>query len=514
MSHSKDEALLRTLTPPRRNHFFYGKRMDVQHFSMEQDYGKLKQWLLNRLAVGKGVLCGLGVTIEDGKLCVLPGVAIDGLGREIVVPVKACVDPFAPPEHGCCQDHAPAETPPAETPAPTQTPAPTHTPAARPAATPGATAPRTDRDNTIVTLWVCYRECLTDYAPTLVTDCEVRERCAPGTTIETFCLKITEGAPPVLGDPTWCHKLWKKPQPTPTPSPSPSGAASPAFPPGDATKHGSMRERLCHLFAGTCDPPDGDPCVPLAVALLGSGRIEKIETCAFRPVVYSNAELLDIILCLAAKIDECCESHGPSPTSTLTPTPTPTFTPTPTPTRTRPPTPTPTETRPTPPPTPTPVQRETLRIKGVAFTDRTNAQVDELRNSNQAPQLPANARVSSIVVTFTDQVNLGTVTAGASGANPATFSFLVEGGAGFVPGFITLDAPNVARFTVGTPGERGTFSRGDHRVELFGDPVGGLRPAIARPDGSRLDGNKPADGSFPTGNGTEGGSFRFAFTVN
>ena len=45
------DALLRALTPPRRNHYFYGKRMDVQHFQMEQDYGKLKRWLLNRLAV-------------------------------------------------------------------------------------------------------------------------------------------------------------------------------------------------------------------------------------------------------------------------------------------------------------------------------------------------------------------------------------------------------------------------------------------------------------------------------
>ena len=35
--HDNAEALLRVLTAPRRNQFFYGKRMDVQHFRMEQE---------------------------------------------------------------------------------------------------------------------------------------------------------------------------------------------------------------------------------------------------------------------------------------------------------------------------------------------------------------------------------------------------------------------------------------------------------------------------------------------
>src|SRR5262245_5121093 len=99
-SHDNAEALLRTLSAPRRNHYFYGKRMDVQHFEMEQSYGKLKQWLLNRLTLGKGVLCGLRVSVDGDRICVDPGVAIDGLGREIVVPVRSCIDPLA--DDGCC----------------------------------------------------------------------------------------------------------------------------------------------------------------------------------------------------------------------------------------------------------------------------------------------------------------------------------------------------------------------------------------------------------------------------
>jgi len=100
------DALLRMLAAPRRNHFFYGKRMDVQHFEMEQAYGKLKGWLRNRLALGKGVLCGLGVSIDGDRVCVDPGVAIDGLGREIIVPVRACIDPLAP-DDGCCGQQQP-----------------------------------------------------------------------------------------------------------------------------------------------------------------------------------------------------------------------------------------------------------------------------------------------------------------------------------------------------------------------------------------------------------------------
>ena len=98
---------------------------------MEQDYGKLKQWLMNRLSLGKGVLCGLSVTAKNGQLCVAPGVALDGLGREIIVPLQSCLDPWAVPAV-CC-----------ETPQPT--PAPSDRNARR-----------------LVTLWLCYRECLTD----------------------------------------------------------------------------------------------------------------------------------------------------------------------------------------------------------------------------------------------------------------------------------------------------------------------------------------------------------------
>src|ERR1051326_8233281 len=91
-----DPEVLRQLATPTRNRYFYGKLLDTFHFELEQNYGNRKRWLLNRLTLGSGVVCGLSVAItNDGKsVLVQPGVAIDQLGREIVVPaVSIPVDP-------------------------------------------------------------------------------------------------------------------------------------------------------------------------------------------------------------------------------------------------------------------------------------------------------------------------------------------------------------------------------------------------------------------------------------
>lgn len=76
-----------------RNKYFYGKLMTVRDFELEQEYFNGKRHLLNRLIHGKGLLYGfadlelsprgsdeLDILFRDG------GVALDFLGREIVVP--------------------------------------------------------------------------------------------------------------------------------------------------------------------------------------------------------------------------------------------------------------------------------------------------------------------------------------------------------------------------------------------------------------------------------------------
>lgn len=145
---------------PRRNNYFYGKLLDVPHLQMEQGYGIELRRMLNRLSLGAGVLCGLGVAADDGQICVLPGVAIDAQGREIIVPARACLDPWQIVDR--C-GRAEAERP---------------------------------RDvEQRVTICLAYDECLSDYMPVMVADCNARDSCAPGTIIESFRLFVRDGEP-------------------------------------------------------------------------------------------------------------------------------------------------------------------------------------------------------------------------------------------------------------------------------------------------------------------------------
>jgi hypothetical protein len=89
------------LQPPTRNNYFFGELLDVDDFTAEQEYHVGKRRLLNRTAVGAGILCGLEVAATpDGELKVEPGVALDPYGREIVVGSPQTVDPRLTDEAG------------------------------------------------------------------------------------------------------------------------------------------------------------------------------------------------------------------------------------------------------------------------------------------------------------------------------------------------------------------------------------------------------------------------------
>lgn len=150
------------LSAPRRNNYYFGKLMDVVHFELEQNYGNSMRRLLNRLSLGEGVLCGLLVEKSaDGlQICVTAGVAIDSLGREIIVPKKACIDPWTLTDE-CGQ--------------------------------PGETLKKDEPH--LVHLCLAYRECGADFAPVLVEDCNLKTQCAPGTIVESFRLLVQEKVP-------------------------------------------------------------------------------------------------------------------------------------------------------------------------------------------------------------------------------------------------------------------------------------------------------------------------------
>ena len=72
--------------PIERNRYFYGKLLTVRDFEREQRYSRAKAQLLDRLSLGAGVVCGLGVSVsDDSTLLIESGLALDYQGRMIAV---------------------------------------------------------------------------------------------------------------------------------------------------------------------------------------------------------------------------------------------------------------------------------------------------------------------------------------------------------------------------------------------------------------------------------------------
>ncbi|MDR1952973.1 MAG: hypothetical protein LBQ21_00605 [Clostridiales Family XIII bacterium] len=74
------------LLPFEKNRYYPGKLLTSVDFLSEQMYMSNKRRFMNDLLYGAGIICGLNVNnLDDTSLMVESGVAIDGLGREIVL---------------------------------------------------------------------------------------------------------------------------------------------------------------------------------------------------------------------------------------------------------------------------------------------------------------------------------------------------------------------------------------------------------------------------------------------
>jgi hypothetical protein len=81
------------LEPFRRVHYYGGRLLTAEDFAAEQEYHRGKRRLQNQLLLGMGRAAGLECHWSRRKgLIVEPGVAIDCMGREIVVPAPQHVD--------------------------------------------------------------------------------------------------------------------------------------------------------------------------------------------------------------------------------------------------------------------------------------------------------------------------------------------------------------------------------------------------------------------------------------
>lgn len=73
--------------PFERNRYYAGKLLTSADFQAEQRYMNGKRQFLNRMMFGSGVVCGLSAANLDGlSVIVEAGAAVDGQGREIIVP--------------------------------------------------------------------------------------------------------------------------------------------------------------------------------------------------------------------------------------------------------------------------------------------------------------------------------------------------------------------------------------------------------------------------------------------
>lgn len=74
----------------KRPTYYAGKIMSAEDFRAEQAYQLACRWQHNRMLHGYGVVVGLEVGLEENDkgtlIIVAPGYALDGWGREIVVP--------------------------------------------------------------------------------------------------------------------------------------------------------------------------------------------------------------------------------------------------------------------------------------------------------------------------------------------------------------------------------------------------------------------------------------------
>lgn len=74
------------LLPFSRNRYYKGKMLTSADFEAEQTYMNNKRSFLNMMMSGSGIVCGLNVvSLDDLSIMIESGVAIDDMGREIVV---------------------------------------------------------------------------------------------------------------------------------------------------------------------------------------------------------------------------------------------------------------------------------------------------------------------------------------------------------------------------------------------------------------------------------------------
>lgn len=277
--------------PLERNAFYPRKLMEVRHWQAEQDYHRRSRQRLTRLATGTGILCGLDVRLtEEGTLVIEEGVAVDGRGRQIIVPYDVEIDP-AQPTDACGK-------------------------------------PKGERlTEGSATIALCYRECGTDVVALPSESCEGDTRCTPSMIREAFAVTVRPGAWRRDHDRLCAALRGRREQESSiaeddsaaAPRPSESDGASEADDfvatpgRGERARPGGIdarRQRLDRLAPKDCGC--AQRCVPLATVVFDREKGARIDRSG-RTVIRSNTELLELILCLAEQLEDCCRRIPAAP---------------------------------------------------------------------------------------------------------------------------------------------------------------------------------------------------------
>ena len=228
------------LHAPERNRFFYGKLMDVAQFEKEQSYFRRQQWMVDRFAIGSGVIAGLNVTASAegaGMVHIEPGVAIDPAGRLIVVHEAFSIDA-----------HQLTDA------------------AGEPVGAPLTTG--------TVEICIAYAEAGVDPVAVLTPHCDAPGDCSPSTIREEFLVLVRNAS---------------------APSPNYGCTLGNFAPPPDP----ALWQLISGKISGAIPPLPVDLCVPLARVNLDDGSIDAFTG---RPFVPSNSLLWQLLVCLAQNV--------------------------------------------------------------------------------------------------------------------------------------------------------------------------------------------------------------------
>ncbi|SRR6266404_3946705 len=241
------------LTAPEHVNFVYGLLLDEVRLKKEKVYFNQKRWMLNRLVLGTGVVCGLNVLIDpqnSSMVIVQPGIALDGLGREIVVPGP---DPVSINPLQLTDDSG---------------------------------NPSGNAQQGVVEICLAYAESLVDPVPMLVADCEHSGKCACSTVREGFHLLVRQAD---------------------TNAPPAPACTLGTFP---LPANGALQAILSDRISGACATPSAHPCVRLARVLIAAGNaIQTPDTSAGRPLVYGNSLLYELLLCLSDRVSQAVQGR-------------------------------------------------------------------------------------------------------------------------------------------------------------------------------------------------------------